>query len=81
MTTLLIILISIYIVSFIGAYKYIQLAHSKNGNWSCLNPDIGDYFVTFCPVCNTIVASKLIFNPPVPSTSKTPKFNFFRIKK
>jgi hypothetical protein len=54
-------LIIIYIISIYGSYKFIQIAHSKNGTWDGLNPNILDLFMTFIPIFNIIFSIMYLF--------------------
>lgn len=57
MTILITILLTIYVLSLYGAYKFIQLSHyHPHGVCKNLSPGPMDLFVVLCPVVNIIVS-------------------------
>jgi hypothetical protein len=50
------IFITIYFLSAFAWWKFVQLAHSKNGRWYFSKPDSGDVFIMFAPIVNTLFA-------------------------
>jgi hypothetical protein len=52
----MLIMIVIYVTSVYGTYKFCQTSYSKNGQWSSINPDLLDLFMTLMPVINTILS-------------------------
>ena len=51
----LLLFIIVYILSFIGAYKYIQTSYSSNGQWKHINPEGDDFFMIIMPISNTML--------------------------
>jgi hypothetical protein len=50
----LIVLLTIYIASVIGAYRSIRRAYSPGGDWDILEPTLIDACVVFIPIGNSI---------------------------
>jgi hypothetical protein len=72
--------ILIYLVSLLGSWKLIQKYHSKNGRWSNMSPDIGDFLITILPVLNTLFM--VIFLIDTITNQLSFDFSkFFKIKK
>ena len=83
---ILIILITIYILSVIGAYKFIQTAYSTDGIWSSLSPSQSDVFIMLCPMTSTLAAIDYLLGKSKKCTlikqNRVKSLNkFFRIKK
>lgn len=69
----------VYIISTLTSYKWIQVAHSKDGIWENTNADRGDIIMCFTPVLNTIFGSiTWIFVEPKKDANMN---NVFKIKK
>ncbi len=49
---IILIIITIYVISIIGAWFEINWLHLNR--WKYINPDIADLFATFAPVINTV---------------------------
>jgi hypothetical protein len=58
---LIIVLLIIYAVSVYGSYKYMQIAHSKNGIWGRLEPDFSCLFMTVMPIFNSVFSILYLF--------------------
>lgn len=70
-------LISIYVLSTIGAYFEHRKNYSKGGIWSSLYPGMKDIIITFTPVINTIFLMMNFFlTDSIVDLSK-----FFNVKK
>jgi len=54
MSTLTITIILVYVASVLLCYIYTNLAHSKRGIYSQLEPKVFDVIITFIPLYNTI---------------------------
>lgn len=81
-----IILIAVYLVSCLISWYYIHLVYSEHGVWPNIYPDIGDLFMVFCPLFNTVFAI-IIWFIQWPIRSKVHKYKidrynkFFKIKR
>lgn len=76
----IIILSTVYLLSVYLMWRYMKIAHSKDGRWYNLDINLGVIFWTVCPVANTIMLFiAYLFFPP--KNSKTDYNNFFKIKK
>jgi len=76
------ILLGVYIISFLAAYKYMQIAHGENGRWGGLSTGVEEMAITLLPLVNTLFAiiGWVRFYPY--KRGKTNNFNkFFKIKK
>lgn len=52
---ILIILIAIYLLSVIGAYKFFQRAYyHEKGTWNMLEPELSNLFWVLLPIGNSI---------------------------
>ena len=77
-----IILIAVYLVSCLISWYYIHLAHSEHGVWPNINPAIGDLFLVFCPLFNTVFAIIIWFIRWPIRKYKIDRYNkFFKIKR
>lgn len=81
MLTQIVFFLVFYFVSFFIAYKYVQIAHSKEGRWSNLDADNSDLMVTIIPVLNSFVMIVWLFISPYRNTKKKNKNGFFKIKR
>ena len=78
--TILIILIIllIYVLPLVFAYRFVRIAHSKNGRWSNLSPEVGDFLITIIPILNLLTA----FTSPYPENKRGLIWSkFFKINK
>lgn len=78
---ILTILITIYILSFLRMYFWFKTAHSKDGTWRYIKPDISSLFITVLPFLNTLAS---IMFTAVSITGKEHNSNFskfFNVKK
>ena len=74
------ILLTIYLISVFATYKYMKIAHSKNGRWSYSDTGIGELLFTLTPVLNSYFIIIWIIMPPC--KYKKINFNkFFNVKK
>jgi hypothetical protein len=79
MLILLLVLI-VYVVSCYGSYKYIQIAHSKDGRWSNLSTDAEDVIFVFLPIVNTLNTVGYLFGECYRNNDKKANFNeFFKV--
>lgn len=75
-----IILIIIYVASFYGAYKFVQLAHyHKEGKWTNTKPSNIDLFVTCFPGFNSVLSVLFLLGDWKKDCYK--ETNFFKMKK
>jgi len=75
----MIIAITIYIVSAISMWRYVNLAFSKNGRWENLKTGLMEIAIVFTPIFNTI--SNLLWLIAPPHKREFDFSNFFKIKK
>ena len=77
---IVIILITIYLLSIYGAYKFVQLSyHNKKGRWNNILPDIIDIIVTFFPFVNSALSIMLLLGEWKRESYKN-QINFFKPK-
>ena len=74
-STIIILCLIIYVLSFMGAYKYIQLTHHHpEGRWHNLKPGRAEIVICFMPIANTMATIIFI----VIGWKKGNKTNFFK---
>jgi hypothetical protein len=74
--------ILVYAISFYGAYKYIQVSHSKGDIWYNLTPEGMDYCMVFIPILNTFFAIiAWLFWYPNEDNGNNNSINFFNLKR
>jgi hypothetical protein len=79
---LLILILVFYILPFYKCYTWFHKAHSKDGRWEDLKPDMGAFIFTIIPVLNIIAAVSQIGDSPLKEKKEKTWLNkFFRIKK
>jgi len=75
-----IILITIYLLSVYGAYKFVQLSyHHEKGRWNNIKPNNTDIIVTFFPFVNSAVGIMFLIGEWKRDCYK--ETNFFEMKK
>lgn len=67
-----------YILSFMGAYRFVHVAHNRGGRWSGLMPNGFDLFLVFAPLYNTVLAILWILG--FAKEKRRNLRDFFRIK-
>jgi hypothetical protein len=78
MITLLVFLL-VYIVSVAINWNWIRIAHSKDGIYYGLIPDMDDMIVTYAPLINSLYVFQCLFRRPKES-SVNYFSNHFKIK-
>lgn len=71
-------IIIIYILSVITVWRFMKIAHSKDGRWYNLNTGVIEVFFTLCPIVNTIMAIGSYISGPYKNENCN---KFFNIKK
>jgi hypothetical protein len=77
----LIIIIATYLLSVYLMWRYIRIAHSKDGIWSFTYPDRTDLFITFFPFLNTLAVLMGYISFPPREKNNRNFSKFFKIKK
>lgn len=75
------ILLSIYLVSAFVTWKYMKIAHSKEGRWSYINTGISELLITITPLINSYFFFIWIFFPPKKNKYKANFDDFFKVNK
>jgi hypothetical protein len=70
-------ILAIYILSFLRMYFWIRNAHSKDGIWSSLEPDIESFIFTAVPLANTIAS--ILVTTVSWNGKKNKPLNFFKL--
>ena len=73
----LIVLLTIYTASVIGAYRSIRRAYSPGGDWDILEPTLIDACIVFMPIGNLIACLIGLLSYLQNSSTRS----FFRIEK
>lgn len=64
-TSLILIMVAIYLASFYSMYRYIKIIYSPIGKEYGDEPEAFDFFITITPFLNTIAAAILwVYFPP-----------------
>ena len=79
---ILLILILVYIISFYGTYKHIQISHyHKNGTNYGSTPNDIDFFFAVIPFLNSLsLLISWMFNSPLKNKQRIKYENFFKPK-
>lgn len=59
---MIITILIIYLLSLITSWIYVRKQHSKGGKNYGSDPSFGDFFITFCPLLNSIDAIIYLFS-------------------
>jgi len=54
----------IYVISVVKTFSYTRTSHSIGGKYEKSDPNVGDIFLCFIPVINTIYAIVTFFRSP-----------------
>lgn len=75
-----IILITIYLLSVFGAYKFVQFSYyHKKGRWNNVSPNNSDLIITFFPFANIALSIMFLIGEWKRDCYK--ETNFFKMKK
>jgi uncharacterized membrane protein len=74
----IILSILVYILNVIISYRFIRIAHSKNGRWYHLDTDWTCIFLSFCPIVNFVFMLVVFFTSPYKGGVNFN--NFFKVK-
>jgi hypothetical protein len=78
----LLICIAVYLLSTLFVWNWLRIAFSEKGTWSVLKPTRADFFMTICPVLNTVNVFVLLFvEGPYKDNSSEFVNKFFKDKK
>lgn len=85
METALIIIVG-YVIPLVSNWNWINIAYSKDGRWSPIDPNGSDMVIVLLPIVNLVACIMSIFVSPLRGVNRirVPKVNinrFFNIKK